>query len=243
MNPQRKLLIQKICEEIEKGSIVNGKKLFTERELSTYFSVKRSAIREALIILDALKVIEIKERQGIFLKTDVEFNNLDSLTFLPPIKILNQVFEFRLILEVSAAEIAASRRSDEHIMQLKNEIEFFSNINKSENSITYKLSSQHNIILHRLIMDATENRVNIEVFKSVLKLTESCFEILGGDRYNFNPYKLWREDLFKEHFAIVDAIVRGNVGQAGKAMKIHLKNSIVRNNEILQGNMYPCQYL
>lgn len=242
MNPQRQNLVQHICEAIEDGSIVRGQQLFTERELSEYFNEKRGSIREALIALDALDVIEIRERQGIFLKTNSRFNNLKNLSFLPPVKVLNQVFEFRLMLETSAAESAALRRTDEHIEQLQQEIRFFEEIIRSKDPSKDKLSFQHNTILHRLIMDATGNQVNIEVFKSVSKLSESCFEVLGNDKLNFRPYKLWGETLLEEHRAVVNAVIEGDSERARDAMRKHLEESRNRNNKILQDGIYSVCY-
>ena len=66
MNQQRQALIKDLYESIENRSIIRGQQLLTERELCDIFHVKRSLLREALVALEALGVIDIRERQGMF---------------------------------------------------------------------------------------------------------------------------------------------------------------------------------
>ena len=47
MNQQRQALIKELYGAIERGEIVRGQQLLTERELCERFNVKRSLLREA----------------------------------------------------------------------------------------------------------------------------------------------------------------------------------------------------
>ena len=65
MNEQRKSLVKKIYQALKNGEISRGNQLMTERELAEKFGVKRSPLREALIVLETMGVIDIRGRQGI----------------------------------------------------------------------------------------------------------------------------------------------------------------------------------
>ena len=67
MNSTRKELIQRLTALISKGDIVTGGKLPSERELASILNTSRPLLREALISLEALGYVDIRDRQGIFL--------------------------------------------------------------------------------------------------------------------------------------------------------------------------------
>ena len=60
MNGSRKKLAEKIYEAIKDGSIVTNGKLPTERETAGIMGVSRTSVREALIVLETLGIIEVK---------------------------------------------------------------------------------------------------------------------------------------------------------------------------------------
>ena len=80
MNKRKEEQLKRILQAIKSGEIVNDGKLPTERELERHFSMSRLHIRECLNILEAYGVLEIRERQGIFVEShDVSgaFRSLD----------------------------------------------------------------------------------------------------------------------------------------------------------------------
>ena len=72
MNEKRRLVIEKLLEKIHSGEIVVGDKLLPERQLAEAVGETRPVMREGLIALDAMGVIDIRDRQGIFLSSNEE---------------------------------------------------------------------------------------------------------------------------------------------------------------------------
>src|SRR5689334_10179345 len=82
----------------------------SERELAEHFSVSRGQIREALAILEAMRIVERRAKSGIYLTTrqaSVEAMALFAKAGVPldPIQIYETV-ELRKIHEIKAAELA-----------------------------------------------------------------------------------------------------------------------------------------
>ena len=85
----------------------------SERELADHFTVSRGQIREALAILEAMRIVERRAKSGIYLTTrtaSVEALALFAKAGLPldPIQIYEAV-ELRKIHEIKAAELASQR--------------------------------------------------------------------------------------------------------------------------------------
>ncbi len=95
----------------------------SERELAEHFGVSRGQIREALAILEAMRVVERRAKSGIFLTT--RFASVDAMALfakaglpLDPIQIYEAV-ELRKIHEIKAAELASTRATQENFDRLR----------------------------------------------------------------------------------------------------------------------------
>lgn len=237
MNEQRRELTKTIYNALKNGEISRGNQLLPERELAIKFNVKRSSLREALIALEALGVIDIRERQGIFIGEGGLENmtqGLDLLSYSSPVDILSQLFEVRSMIETSAAELAAQRRTERDISLLRNELEFFQQLNSSDHPEKSSLGAQHNTILHTLIIGAAHNTVLQRIYEGISKLSQSAFTALGNSSLDFHPYSRWPGILFKEHEELVEAIIQADAPRARSAILLHLENSRTRNQNAIR---------
>ncbi|MFY9383317.1 MAG: GntR family transcriptional regulator, partial [Acetomicrobium sp.] len=64
----RKELAINIYNLIKEGKLGHNGKLPSERKLASMCNVTRPLIREALAILEAFGIIEVRDRQGIFIR-------------------------------------------------------------------------------------------------------------------------------------------------------------------------------
>jgi GntR family transcriptional repressor for pyruvate dehydrogenase complex len=244
MNPQRQSLIKEIYNAIRQGTILRGEKLFTERELSDFFKVKRSALREALVALEALGVIDIRDRQGMFLEnkpTKLLSDSLDFLSNYSPSLIFSKSMEARIIIEPKSAAMAARKCTPAFSALLNHEIVFLKNLyvredidRRAKATIAYK----HNIILHNMIIEISDNIVLSNIYNYLADLTKNVFSVLGQDPIGYQPYDLWFEELIEEHGDIVKAIVSQDPVSAERNMHEHLLNSEKRNSMIMS-EIYP----
>ncbi|MDR0843058.1 MAG: GntR family transcriptional regulator, partial [Acidobacteriota bacterium] len=120
MNPTRKDLIQRLSGLISQGEIVKDGKLPSERELAALMGTSRPLLREALISLEALGYLDIRDRQGIFLAEEAQTQFLKTFdqAHVWPMDILAQVMEIRQIMDPGSTALAALRCKDEDIAKL-----------------------------------------------------------------------------------------------------------------------------
>jgi len=113
------------------GRIAVGTRLPSERELRVQLNVGRSTVREALKALEALGVVQIRQGAGVF----VRLSGAPEAPEVPRAVLthvaatdwsqLGAIVEARLAIEPYAAALAALRRSDEQLRDLREELARF----------------------------------------------------------------------------------------------------------------------
>ena len=198
------------------SSADNGR-LPSERELAEHFALSRGQIREALAILEAMRIIERRAKSGIYLTTNeagVEAMALFARAGVPldPIQIYESV-ELRKIHEIKAAELACARATEDNFEQLRKILQ----VSEQKLAAGEGLARQDRDF-HLEIVRATQN----SVFHKVC----SVYYIMGEQRlpiYFSDPNRGRRSHA--EHIQIFDALLRrdGNLAQA--LMSAHLRGA------------------
>ncbi len=189
----------------------------SERELAERFSVSRGQIREALAILEAMRIVERRAKSGIYLTTreaSVEALALFAKAGLPldPVRIY-EIVEIRKIHEIKAAELACSRATEENYERLR-EI-----LKESEEQIAAgKPISQQDRDFHLEIVRATKNTMFHQICTAYYVLGEGRLPVYFSD-----PERGRKSHA--EHLQIFDALLRrdGNLAQA--LMSAHLQGA------------------
>ncbi|MEW6733467.1 MAG: FadR/GntR family transcriptional regulator [Acidobacteriota bacterium] len=126
--PRRKVseeIFLMLQEKIFLGELKPGEKLPPERELSRQLGVTRVPLREALKRLQALKLVEVRHGDGIYVLDYQEHASIDFLmsviqSGLPLEKrIVRSVLEFRLLVVPELFRMAATNATPEHIERLE----------------------------------------------------------------------------------------------------------------------------
>lgn len=227
MNDGKRELIQRIYLALQAGEIVKNDMLFPERELAEFFQVRRSYLREALIALEALGVIDIRERQGMFLGGKGTQNVLDSLNLLVswPTDSIAQVFELRTVIEGPTAAFAALRRDERNLAAIQGALDMLQRLWQEKNPEIGRLGIQYNALLHTAIVGAAHNPVLLRVYEGMSKLYSESIVAIGAQEREKLPYEQWPEDVFDEHRKIVEAIKKGDPEEAQAQAVLHLKKS------------------
>jgi GntR family galactonate operon transcriptional repressor len=116
-------MIRQIALGIMRGAIGQGE-LSTEGDLCRHFQVSRTVLREAVKVLAAKGLIELRPKTGMHVRPRSQWNLVDPdlLSWLCEAGVdelfVRDLCEVRLIVEPAAAELAASRASDEEIEEL-----------------------------------------------------------------------------------------------------------------------------
>ena len=102
-----------ILARLAAGEFPIGSRLPTERKLADAYGVSRASVREAVVALEMIGVLELRKGSGIYvvsLGTNEEVETLDIGAF--------ELLEARRGIEAEVAALAAVRRSDQDIVEL-----------------------------------------------------------------------------------------------------------------------------
>src|SRR6185312_3421233 len=189
----------------------------SERELAERFAVSRGQIREALAILEAMRIVERRAKSGIYVdvkQASVEAMALFAKAGLPldPIQIYETV-ELRKIHEIKAAELACSRAREENYERLREILK-----DSEEQLAKGEGLAKQDREFHLEIVRATQN--------SVFHRICSVYYVMGEQRlpvYFNDPERSAKSHA--EHIQIYEALLRrdGNLAQA--LMSAHLQGA------------------
>ncbi len=221
---ERKTVYEKVVQvlksSIMSGELKPGDRLPSERKLAEMLNVSRTSVREALKILAAEGLIQIRHGQGIFVNGMEDPDNLirefvrvaavDDAT-------IRDFLEIRRILEINAAKWAAVRASDEQINQIFELLEKTKDLMKNRSKGVLLLLADHDTTFHNLLAEATGNTVLVKIMRNLLDLLSEvrlrCLQIEG------RPLKS-----LAEHEEIAKALIARDPERAERAMDLHIRS-------------------
>lgn len=121
---ERAGLIGRLLALVAHHRLAPGARLPSERELAERFGVGRNAVREAIAVLETLRVVERRPNSGIYLREVGRQGSLDALVLQAEIGIplteaeIAEVVELRAILEGQAIRLACQRRREADLERL-----------------------------------------------------------------------------------------------------------------------------
>lgn len=209
-----------IAERIRSCEFRPGAKLPPESEICKAHGVSRTVVREAISRLQASGMVETRQGIGTFvLDTPSETGlRIDPATIIVWRDVLS-ILEFRIGVETEAAGLAAARRTDEQLSEMRRALDAFDEGAK-RSSDTAMLDFK----FHLLLMQASGNRYYIDV------MTHLGTTIIPRTR--INTVRLAQLDqidylkrISREHEDIYTAIARRDAEAARAAIRTHLSNS------------------
>lgn len=211
---QKKRVYQEIIEQIQvlikNGDLKPGDKLPSERELANSLSVSRSAVREAVSVLESAGLIEILPGIGIFLIEDKNNMILSRLsgTLNQQTLHLAELMDIRQGVEGQGAYLAAIFRTDEELETIR---EVFEGLKQSP---AMRTEAVHEF--HRAVAAAAKNTTLLRIVELLLEKFSKDHEVLHvtGEK----------QMLLMEYSNILDAIEGRDSEKAERAMKRHLVN-------------------
>lgn len=204
-------VIEQIENLILEGNLAPGDVLPTERELAQAFGISRGTLREAFRILEREGLIETRPGGGRFLSKNLNqvedkkqiLENIERATII-------ELLEAREIFETGIVELAAARATEQDIRDIEIAFEKWGKIDSdSDDPVNpdqaFHLSiakATHNVVLVNLI------DLHIDLLQKTLVKT---VEIPGR-----------KDEVYKEHYNILQAIKEKNPLKAKEALLHHL---------------------
>jgi DNA-binding FadR family transcriptional regulator len=212
-----KNLLPELAAHLYASSNADNGRTPSERELAEHFKVSRGQIREALAILEAMRIVERRAKSGIYLTTraaSVESLALFAKAGLPldPIQIYEAV-ELRKIHEIKAAELASQRANDENFAKLQEILD-----RSEERLAANEPLSEEDRDFHLEIVRATQNTVFYRVCSVYYAMGERRLPIYFSD-----PERSRKSHA--EHRQIYEALLRRDANLAQALMGAHLQGA------------------
>jgi GntR family transcriptional regulator, transcriptional repressor for pyruvate dehydrogenase complex len=218
-------IIIAIEQYIQEEKIPPGGKLPSENELAAIFNVSKTAVREAMSVLNANGIIETRPGAGIFLKDISGESIVQRVTSnLMDKDQLQEILEFRRGLEVEAASLATLRGSEDDLWKIKGAHHDLVQANKDG-----RIGVKEDYLFHYSIILAAHNSIYKDVFHAVSEKLEEGIRI--SKMQSMKQPGLFEEG-YLEHEAIIDALFKRDPEKASKAMRHHL----VRNERKIWHN-------
>ncbi|WP_175548493.1 FadR/GntR family transcriptional regulator [Dethiosulfatibacter aminovorans] len=145
-------VIEYISDQVEKGALGKGDRVPSEREMVDFLGIGRNSIREALKILDILGVVDRRQGDGTYIKDrfDKWFSRPMSVAIMLSETSRKEVFEFRNMIEVEIASLAAERITDEEIEELT---ECYDEMTRTEDQ---EISTEYDLKFHSILAKASK---------------------------------------------------------------------------------------
>jgi GntR family transcriptional repressor for pyruvate dehydrogenase complex len=222
-----------ISESIRDGALTPGDKLPTESEIMRILGVSRTVVREAISHVQAAGLVETRHGIGTFVLEPAPAHTLglDPTTVVTMRDVL-AILELRISLETEAAGLAAGRRSDTQLQQLRGALDLFQASARSGGETV-----PSDMQFHLLVAQSSGNRYFHDI------LSHLGTNIIP--RARLNSAKLAKDDpaaymerVIHEHEDIYNAIARKDPESARAAMRTHLSNSrerLRRAQELIEG--------
>lgn len=195
-----------------------GDSIPKEIELAEVLGVSRTVIREALLRLRLMGLIDSKKKKGAVI-TNPDLFGIMSKSMNPHVldqDTLKEIFEIRLVLEIGMADLLFHRIKKEDINELKQIVQ-----NEPTATQYHLFNVEHEIAFHGKLYEITGN----ETLKKFQKMLLPVFD------YVHNSGILKKQPMLKtfvSHKELVDILENGTPEDFRNGMRNHLENHFAR---------------
>jgi len=216
-------VIDYILNLIRSGQAKPGERLPTEKDLTEKLGVSRTCVREAFKSLEMLQLIKVRPKVGavVLEPSPAALINAEHLSTSVYLQHTDVLVEFRKILELGLAALAAEKSTDEDLALIRKALADY------EHAVsTDRIAHHADVAFHKAIADATKNPIATLVLQTI---SDALME--RSRQMNEVPGVL--EEGLREHRKIYQAIKEHNPEKARQAMRLHMQ-TVERNTHLLR---------
>lgn len=208
-------VIEYISNLIRDDELKKGDKLPTERELASKLGVSRNSIREALKTLDVIGLVDRRQGDGTFIKRQFDecFTDPLSIIFMLEKVEKHEILEFRNMIEIEMASLAAKRITKIEIEKLEKVYEYL--VNHSNEKISAKYDKE----FHYIIAKATKNFIVLNSYNMMSSLMDA---FISDIRLKVLEKESEIRTVKTIHLDILEALRKKDPAEAVAAMKRHM---------------------
>lgn len=200
-------VLNRITDSIIRGDIKPGERLPAEMELMEKLGVGRNSIREAIKMLVAMGVLEVRRGSGTYVATQMNSSIINPLVFsliIEP-KAGDELYEFRKLFDTMVMLLAIDRVSKEDVAHLRGLLlDAMDRYDKGERDIEF--FAAQDIRFHKELLEMTRNHLFMHVGSFIMALFPQYIK-KSLSQPNGIPRSL------KNHMEIVDLIEHQDKGR------------------------------
>jgi|SRR5690625_1884972 len=212
-----------IKDNLLSGALKPGDKLPTEKELMEQLGVSRTPVREAIKILEAIGVIQIKRGEGMFITSKLSNFTLNPLIFslIMHSNNMEKLIEFRQQFEVLLMTMIITAK-DKDISNI--EKSYQSQVERMKPELDSEVLVDMDLEFHYAVLESTDNPFVIEVGRTI-------YEIIKPNMIHFKDSKSIERTLNTHHFYL--ELLRKNIDfNSSEVVKYMISN----NEELVKYN-------
>lgn len=209
------VIIQRITEALISGDLKPGDKIPTEQEFCDQLKIGRNTVREAIKVLIAFGVLEIRRSEGTFVVDHFSPKLMDSVLYgliLCP-RSLDSLLEFKISLWTSMILLAIDKASDEDVAQLQMLYDALAKtVHASEPNVDAIFSDSEDF--HRFLGEITHNPL-------MSQLNELTVNFSANTRVQSISLRLEKgklSDMLQEYAAMLELVRRRDKEAVPKTM-------------------------
>jgi GntR family transcriptional regulator, transcriptional repressor for pyruvate dehydrogenase complex len=209
---------RRLLDEVTAGGHRAGSRLPSERRLAESLGVGRSAIREAIAVLEVLGLVEVRVGSGTYVRgtiSDLLPQAIDWGLMLGE-RHTRDLVETRLHLEAVTARLAAQRATDDDVARLRARLD-----RMRETAEAVAEFTEADVDFHLEVARIAGNTVLRDILHSVRALLRVWIQrAVGADGDTTAT--------LAEHVAVFEAIEGRDPDRAATAMGTHMKSASAR---------------
>ncbi len=194
------------------GDVQPGDRLPTLAEMARLFKVSKTTVAEALRVLAAQGVVEVRHGSGTYVRAQSEQMVLEALDLYVSVtkESVEKLYELRRMIEPEMARLAAACITPDELQRLEQAVERMMECTKMD-----QVWMDAHLDFHRLLNQAARNEVAASVAHSLHRLTMRLFPASA-----FTPERL--KATSESYLHIVEALRNSDPTIAAKAVQTHL---------------------
>ncbi len=209
-------VVATLAHQILSGGIKPGESLPNTQNLRSALGVSRSALREAIKVLSAKGMLDVRPRTGTRVLPRSSWNLMDPelLSWSGPIldqDLVRSLLECRKLIEPGAAALAAQRATSTQLAVIEAALTAMESTQSLEDLV------QADLDFHVAILNASGNLFLAQWAQAVSSVLLAAFRLSNEASHSM-------DDSFSAHRDVVEAIAARNPDAADRAMRGVLSN-------------------
>jgi GntR family transcriptional repressor for pyruvate dehydrogenase complex len=201
------------------GTFPPGSSLPSEAELATRFAVSRLTVREAIRSLASTQVIRVQQGRSSIINPIERWSALDPRLLRArgqasgePLRLSRRLLEARRVIEVAIAEMAAGRRTEDHLQRMAAAI---ASMQESHDRGDVPRFVEADLAFHEVLFEAADNAF-------LEALVQPLAAVIRDLREETSSAADTREHAIDFHGRILDRVADRDAAGARDDMREHL---------------------